>query len=72
MYHSICYCGTMWASSPTFLSHAILRKKKHFLVDRFIFSQDNVAEAKLYKYTASRKPRSIGEKETIYSPALKL
>ena len=33
--------------------------------NRFIFSQDKVAKAKLHVDTASRRPRSIAEKETI-------
>lgn len=41
------------------------RKKKPQKLNRFIFSPDNVSEAKLYEYTASRKTRSIAEKETI-------
>ena len=45
--------------------HEVLRKKKPQKLNRFIFSQDNVSEAKLYEYTASRKTRSIAEKETI-------
>ena len=44
--------------------YEVLRKKKPQKLNRFIFSQDNVSEAKLYEYTASRKTRSIAEKET--------